>query len=72
MGSSLRKYSLKYIPMGQYKFTISLSWQFGFLVRYVPGVFITIDLPIIGGYIGLTDTASGFHFESELFNGKYN
>ena len=58
--------------MGQYKFILSLCWQFGFLVRCVPGVFITVELPIISLYFGLTDTASGFRFESELFSGKNN
>lgn len=58
--------------MGQYKFILSLCWQFGFLVRYVPGVFITVELPIISMYFGLTDTASGFIFESDLFSDKNN
>lgn len=56
--------------MGQYKATISLCWQFGFLIHYMPGVFITVELPIISLYFGLTETASGFHFDNELFPNK--
>ena len=45
--------------MGQYRLSITMKSQIGFLVTWYPGSELIIDIPFVTIYIGLNESASG-------------
>lgn len=53
--------------MGQYRLQVKFQRQFGFLISWDKGFSLSIDVPFVVIYIGLTEDAQGVDIFGRYF-----